>query len=336
MMNTKDNNSPIKPIKIPSISKLYADTNNFLSTRKSCATINLESSQWQIELTLCSNSVKPCILSVSYTIKDTELVFNIPKDFLQKIIPPEFNIDAIIKLPIDLKSAVIVSSLQPLINNLKSILGVNITFNKISKLETIIDNENLSINISSDNFQSDLYINLSDNLINLIKLLPKSTTKNDLNIPYFISFEVGSSRLTKSEIIELETEDIIFIQRYPQKNQYFIRINKYTVFIGEISNNSLTIKSMVKQMNANLDNNESTNDEHNEINDNDIELDVVFEIAQQQINISELNRIAVGHIFDLNTPIDSPVKIIVNGKYVADSELVEVDNRLGARITKLY
>ena len=63
---------------------------------------------------------------------------------------------------------------------------------------------------------------------------------------------------------------------------------------------------------------------------------MIFEVGQQQINMSELNKISIGHIFDLNIPTNNPVKVIVNGKYIADSELVEIENRLGARITKLY
>jgi type III secretion protein Q len=274
-------------------------------------------------------------MGLIYTINNTEIIFNIPKDFLQQIIPNEFEIDAVMNLPIDLKSAVISKGMYPIINTLNSMIGTNIIFNKISQPDKMSNSANISINISSDNFQTSLYANLSTDVIGLLKILPKKVEKNNLNIPYFVGIEAGSSRLTKLEINELELEDIIFIQRSPKKNQCFIRINEYVLFVGEMLNNKLTIKSRVKPMDANS-HTENFSNEQTEINENDIELNVIFEVGQQQINISELSKISIGHVFDLNVPTDNPVKVIVNGKYIADSELVEIDNRLGVRITKLH
>jgi type III secretion protein Q len=338
-MTTKSNNSPVIPIKFPKISKQYVEIDKLFTTRVSYTTISIDASQWNIKLNLCTSKVKTCIIGLIYTINNTEIIFNIPKDFLQQMIPNEFSVDAIMSLPIDLKSAVISKSMYPIINTLNSVIGTSIIFNKISQPEKMASCENISINISSDNFQTNLYTSLSTNVIELLKKLPKKAEKNNLNIPYFIGVEAGSSRLTKLEINELELEDIIFIQQSPKKNQCFIRINKYVLFVGEILNNKLTIKSRVKPMDENShidDFSEAASDEQTEINENDIELNVVFEVGQQQINISELSKISIGHVFDLNLPTDNPVKVIVNGKYIADSELVEIDNRLGVRITKLH
>ena len=42
-----------------------------------------------------------------------------------------------------------------------------------------------------------------------------------------------------------------------------------------------------------------------------------------------------GYVFDLDRPIEQPVQIRANGKLIAQCELVQIDNRLGARITTL-
>ena len=63
---------------------------------------------------------------------------------------------------------------------------------------------------------------------------------------------------------------------------------------------------------------------------------LVFDIGTKDLTIGELRALAPGFAFDLDRDLTSPVTIRVNGRAIGSGELVEVDSRLGVRITDLF
>jgi len=68
---------------------------------------------------------------------------------------------------------------------------------------------------------------------------------------------------------------------------------------------------------------------------NDIPLHVSVELARVPVTAEEVVALRAGQVVQLGRPASSAVELSVNGKIVAQGELVEVDGQLGVKITQL-
>ncbi|WP_281561003.1 type III secretion system cytoplasmic ring protein SctQ [Thalassomonas sp. RHCl1] len=65
-----------------------------------------------------------------------------------------------------------------------------------------------------------------------------------------------------------------------------------------------------------------------------INITLNFELAKAPITLAELKRLGPGYSFDLGLDLKAPVSIMVQGKCLGRCELVEIDQRLGARVVE--
>ena len=63
-----------------------------------------------------------------------------------------------------------------------------------------------------------------------------------------------------------------------------------------------------------------------------INITLNFELAKAPITLAQLRRLGPGYSFDLGLDLKAPVSIMVQGKCLGRCELVEIDQRLGARV----
>ncbi|HQL47402.1 MAG TPA: flagellar motor switch protein FliN [Holophaga sp.] len=67
----------------------------------------------------------------------------------------------------------------------------------------------------------------------------------------------------------------------------------------------------------------------------DIELPVMVRMGQTEMPLGELLKLTPGSILELNRPADAPVELLVNGKRIAQGEVVVVDGNFAFRITEI-
>lgn len=67
----------------------------------------------------------------------------------------------------------------------------------------------------------------------------------------------------------------------------------------------------------------------------DVPVQVVAVMGKRGLTIKELMEFRLGQVIDLKRPPNETVDIVVNGKLFARGELVEIDGKLGAKITQL-
>jgi type III secretion system YscQ/HrcQ family protein len=66
-----------------------------------------------------------------------------------------------------------------------------------------------------------------------------------------------------------------------------------------------------------------------------IMLTVHVELAARRVRLDELARLRVNQVLELGCKATDPVDLLVDGRRVARGELVDVEGRLGVRITHL-
>ena len=82
---------------------------------------------------------------------------------------------------------------------------------------------------------------------------------------------------------------------------------------------------------------EQTGDDSNEsaIALEEILLTVHVELAQRRLSLDELARLRVGQLLPLDCRATDPVDLVADGRRIARGELVEIEGRLGVRVTQV-
>ena len=87
-----------------------------------------------------------------------------------------------------------------------------------------------------------------------------------------------------------------------------------------------------------MDNNEMSDEspEDGDLAVEQLKLTLRVELAARRMSISELSRLRAGQIIDLGCHATDPVDLVSEGRPLARGELVDIEGRLGVRITQVY
>jgi type III secretion system YscQ/HrcQ family protein len=174
---------------------------------------------------------------------------------------------------------------------------------------------------------------LRERLLELISLWPIEPVMlpDDLRIP--VRFVIGETSLTSSQFTNLELGDVVFLDYTStiHDEECLIFFGPKPFFTALLNGRSVTVKSISKitpELNA-------TSHEKNGLKFDQIPVLLTFELGEQNILLTELQKVAPGYVFELARTIDEPVIISCNGISIGTGELVRVHNRLGVRIITL-
>lgn len=67
----------------------------------------------------------------------------------------------------------------------------------------------------------------------------------------------------------------------------------------------------------------------------DVELEVSVELGRRRLPLSEVARLRVGSVVELDTEAGDPLVVYANGRRIATGEAVVVDGQLGIRVTAI-
>ncbi|MDG9672329.1 FliM/FliN family flagellar motor switch protein [Hahella sp. CR1] len=67
----------------------------------------------------------------------------------------------------------------------------------------------------------------------------------------------------------------------------------------------------------------------------DLPVEVVFEVARRTAALSQIQSLAPGQTLTLDKPLSGAVTLLVQGQAIAEAELVQVGDQIGARVTRL-
>jgi flagellar motor switch protein FliN/FliY len=67
----------------------------------------------------------------------------------------------------------------------------------------------------------------------------------------------------------------------------------------------------------------------------DVQLPVSIRFGETEMLLEDIVKLGVGSVIELNSAIDEPVELIVNGRSLARGEVVTVDGFYGVRITEI-
>lgn len=273
----------------------------------------------------------------------------IGEQVLDYLLPENLDHNALTRLPEELTAAVLQHSLSPVLQALAEGFGVSALFQSLATIEPDLSLPCLGLNITSEAISTRIEVELNDLLISLLDTIPAHQIPQLPDIPFWTTLEMGSTQLPLSDLQELETGDIVFLEQHVKGQQVIVRLNQNTAFLGETTGTQVSILQRFQTMDEHhqealpedgMEHHDEVPGETGEASDigvelNDLPVLLTFEVGQQQLTLNELQGMNVGFIFELDSPIQHPVSVRANGKLIGHCELVQIENRLGARITHL-
>ncbi len=318
-----------KTLDLPSVSPSQLLLSQILSGRHTELALPVNEDRWDISLSSIAAENMPAIC-MQLEINHQPVSFYTGSAFIDRIMPDNLSSQVLLKLPRELMLAALENRLQVLLEYLMQGLGISIKFSDMMPNADQSKRAELAMNIQIAGTQYPIYLESNPIVFELLKLLPTHIQNQTTDIPIWTGLELGRAKLSKDEISELGVGDIVFFHYHVTGQQLIIRVSQEIAFIGEAEGSQITIKHRMDTMED-----EQIDHEQGSIDLSNIEIDLLFEVGRQQFSAQEVQSLQAGHVFELDRPIEQPVRVRAGGKLIAECQLVQINNRLGARITRI-
>lgn len=148
-------------------------------------------------------------------------------------------------------------------------------------------------------------------------------------VPLEVTLESGYLLLSTRDVADLHREDVLIPEAWTLPETLTLRVRrgsaKDLTAVCDISGGQAVLRSPLSE-------------EPDPIMDNpdlkDMDIRLSFELERRIITIGELEALAPGYAFALESDMNAPVTIRANGKAVARGRLVDMDGTLGVQIAE--
>lgn len=337
----------------PAVAPSQLQLSQLLGSRQTELAVSVGNQNWHLSLHHAGDRHLPD-LCMDLEISSQPVQLFMGKSLLNALLPDNLDIQAVLALPRELMLAALQHILTPVLGQFQQTTGTAIEFLGIRRVKGHSGTAELllTINIADTRYQA--LVATNPTLFELLKGLPPHIGGEMPDIPIWASLELGRTQLSREELSQLESGDIVFLKQHVTGQQLIIRTSCSNAFLGQADGTQITVKQRMDTMDdeaiddqpmddqrmpdeASLDEKPAVSVQNGQagVNMADINVDLLFEIGRQQLSADQLQALEPGFVFELDRPIEQPVKIRANGKLIAECQLVQIDNRLGARITSL-
>lgn len=164
------------------------------------------------------------------------------------------------------------------------------------------------------------------------------------DLPCKATFYIGAVQIMLGQLRSIRLNDVILADAIPNQSDVLVvfgekyaaraRLAGHRVTLLEYPNIPALEQSGIGKMLTPLP---SVHDAENQDVDFDaIQVTLVFEIGQQQLTLGDLRRLEPGHVFDLTRAPRTAVDIYAGTRRVGHGEIVEINETLGVRVTRLF
>ncbi len=321
---------------LPAVSPSYARLSRLLAARQTRFDITLAGHAGQLNLTASDVPIATgyqLILSVN----NESLSVSVDEQMFTQLLPGRLEHFVATKLPRELVMAALLASINDTLHDLSQVFSIPITLEGFETTPGGAVTAGLSLVTHIDGITCGATVQANETMLSVLQQLPFYVDYPLPAIPFFVRLELGRSLLSQAELSHLDVGDIVFLKQHVTGQQFILRLNRHTAFLAEAEGNHVTIQQRMAPMDEehNYDGYDGQDASDGSVDLSDMSVELLFEIGSQQFNVSDLQGIQPGYVFELDRSIEQPVRIRVNGKVIAECQLVQIDNRLGAKITQL-
>ena len=326
-------------LELPAVSPSELQLSRLLSNRHTQYPFTMGEDQCFLVLGSNKHDLEP-EYTISLTINDQPVNWFINRALLDQLLPSPLDHNAVRKLPDDLSHAALQHAFGPILGVASQASGLTIKFSSIKHSPSSDEAKELCLNLSLAGTKHKSLASATPFVLEILSHLPAHQQQQAPDISIWANLFLGRSMLSGQEVSELALGDVVFLQQHVTGQQLAIRVNKHTAFVGEAEGTTITLRQRMDLMEEQeeLESQAPENAPEPEgagLDLSELSVELLFEIGNQQFSAQEIQEMKPGYVFELDRPIEQPVSVRANGKLIAQCELVQIDNRLGARITKL-
>ena len=327
------------PLELPAVSPSELQLSRLLCNRHTQYPFTMGEDQCFLVLGNNKHDLEP-EYTVSLTINDQPVHWFINHALLDQLLPSPLDHNSIRKLPDDLSHAALQHAFGPILGIASQASGLTIVFTGIEHTPSNKEAKELCLNLSLAGTKHKSLVTASAFILEILSHLPAHQQQQTPDISIWANLFVGRSMLSGQEVSELAVGDVVFLQQHVTGQQLAVRVNRHTAFVGEADGTTITLRQRMDLMEEQEDFEQqapeaSEEQEGGGLDLSELAVELLFEIGNQQFTAQEVQNMKPGYVFELDRPIEQPVSVRANGKLIAQCELVQIDNRLGARIIKL-
>ncbi len=320
------------PIKLPAVTPAQWQLHKTICSRRNEFSFQLGDGLCHLKLQPSKAAPAPeyCL---TFAIDNQLVPFHVSSGFINQLLPTPLNDKAARKLPENLFRSAMIYSMEPLVSTISSRLNMPVEYVSLKQERPEIIQTGLTLHLNWNKTIHSILVNASPVIMTLLSRLPTHIHSTMPDIPVWAELIVGRSILSLPEVGGLSIGDVVFMQQYVTGQQLILRIARQSAFVADAEDNRVTIRQRMELMEEQT--HPAETDAQSSVDMADIPVELLFEIGRQKFSIADIQAMQEGYIFELERPVDQPVLVRANGKVIAQCQLVQIDNRLGAKITSL-
>jgi len=266
-------------------------------------------------------------------------------ELLRLMCSPWAGDESIESLPPKLAEAVMARALAPLLEGLGELTGTEMSV--LDRGDPAPEHAvRLGLGSSSGAGSAVALLHLDDaavsTLVEALERQPSLSADPDLSgLQLRFQLVVGRSRVTVGELHELEVGDVLLMAAGlggPDGDVLLFHSGHALAVARVEERSSIVIKRLLESPMSDIELSTLLDEEPaaSQLDRDRLQVELTFDLGQVSLPLAELNNIRAGYTFELNMPASGAVRIISGSEAVGRGELVQIDDRLGVRVTRIW
>lgn len=326
----------IRPAQFPRLMRTQMQLTNLVLNRQ--LTLELALDDVRLALHLGPAPPDPGYASIAVRLADGLASLAFEPALLQRCLQPWIGETPLSSLPPVLQEAARQAALSPWLETLASGLGLSLTLAD-SDAPALEPSATLGLWLAKARVGTPgawLHLDASA-MVALSTVLERQPLATDpgawLDLPVACLLWLGQTRLHSSELADLAVEDLLLWPAAQNVPEVVLR-QRQPWAVAELAGHQLLIKRLL--VHTMSDSDTSFNEDETPIAAEALDVRLDFDLGHLTLPLRELQALQPGQAFALDPPGPRRVRIRVGGQLIGHGELVEIDERLGVRVTALF
>jgi type III secretion protein Q len=280
-------------------------------------------------------------VQLTLSVNDAPCDIVVPKSALNTLARSFFELNDDHVLPQELVASSLEAALEPWLARLEQVSGARITMQHVaSAAPDRPAASRLAFRLSGSGIDTLLTVEPGKGLSIASPPRVAWTEGDELGARLPIIIAEVSIRLR--DLTGLETGDVVLLEGVapPAVSQVYLPISPSLSIVAALEGQTIIVDRLGKTMSMTETSNEETPGDPPAAllppdTIEDLSLKVVFDLGEIELTLAELRRLVPGQTMDLARPPGHTVRMSVNGRRIGAGEIVEIEGRLGVRISEL-
>ena len=339
--------NPLSPLILVSPATVPTELGNLIASRQPRIRVTSGEREDQY-LVGCGTAVAGPVLRFKGKSAERDVILSVATECLDRMAPADIAPQPLQELPEPLATALGRMALGPMLAGLDGVLGQPVALQGIA--DDVPANWSMVslCRAEAEEASADATLHLSPEaeaaVLEVLRARPPDASHAlGAQLPVQVWAAMGWQRLTQADLARLVPGAVV-LMRGAEGDAPHVRLFSGASFAlcgaGRVEGNAITIEQtmrdvMDEELEETPDMDETPDELQGAINVEDLTVRLDFVLGKSTLTFEQLQEVGPGTTLPLDEPATGEVMIVSSGRRVGWAEVVEIDGRIGARITRL-